>query len=112
MLQTDRSVAIPTGMIIAALYVILLIGFSRESYMRRDAASLDASRVDVAREKPMADDTQICRIGQPVCSTPLEETSDAQNCLVPLDALRDLVGGTQTPLTLDRLRRALGAASP
>jgi hypothetical protein len=99
-------------MIIAALYVILLIGFSRESYMRRDAASLDASRVDVAGEKPAADDTQICRIGQPVCATLLAETNDAQNCVVPLDALRELVGEAPTPLTLDRLRRALGAVSP
>jgi hypothetical protein len=35
--RTDRSAAFLTGMIMAALYVILLVGFSRESYMRRDA---------------------------------------------------------------------------
>ena len=40
--RTDRSVALLTGMIIAALYVILLVGFSRESYMRRDAAAARA----------------------------------------------------------------------
>ena len=39
MSRSQRSVAIPTGMIIAALYVVLLVGFSRESYMRRDAMS-------------------------------------------------------------------------
>jgi hypothetical protein len=37
--RSDRSITILTGMIIAALYVILLVGFARESYMRRDAAS-------------------------------------------------------------------------
>ena len=33
---TDRSVTVLTGLIIAALYVIMLVGFSRESYMQRD----------------------------------------------------------------------------
>jgi hypothetical protein len=36
--RTDKSVTVLTGMIIAALYVIMLVGVSRESYMRRDAA--------------------------------------------------------------------------
>jgi hypothetical protein len=36
--RVDRSTNILTGMIIAALYVILLVGFVRESYMHRDAA--------------------------------------------------------------------------
>ena len=36
--RVDRSVRILTGMIIAALYVIMLVGFAQESYMRRDAA--------------------------------------------------------------------------
>jgi hypothetical protein len=29
MWRSERSIAIPTGMIIAALYVVLLVGFSR-----------------------------------------------------------------------------------
>ena len=37
--RADRSITILTGMIIAALYVILLVGFAQESYMRRDAGS-------------------------------------------------------------------------
>jgi len=37
--RADRSTTILTGVIIAALYVILLVGFAQESYMRRDAAS-------------------------------------------------------------------------
>lgn len=36
--RADRSIAFLTGLIIAALYVILLVGFVQESYMRRDAA--------------------------------------------------------------------------
>src|SRR5579864_2052867 len=32
--RADRSTAILTGMIIAALYVIMLVGFAQESYMR------------------------------------------------------------------------------
>ena len=35
--RTDRSVAMLAGIIIAAIYVILLVGASRESYLRRDA---------------------------------------------------------------------------
>src|ERR1043165_9874912 len=37
--RADRPITIVTGMIIAALYVILLVGFAQESYTRRDAAS-------------------------------------------------------------------------
>ena len=37
--RAERSTTILTGMIIAALYVVLLVGFVQESYMRRDAAS-------------------------------------------------------------------------
>ena len=33
--RTDNSITVLTGMIIAALYVILLVSFSQESYMRR-----------------------------------------------------------------------------
>jgi|SRR5689334_20158578 hypothetical protein len=65
MQRADRSTTILTGMIIAALYVVLLVGFSQESYMRRDAASRlnglggwtaihDASK-------------RVCRV-EPVCS--------------------------------------------
>ena len=64
--RADRSITILTGMIIAALYVILLVGFARESYMRRDAASrLDGAGVwtviyDVSK--------RVCRIEPPVCA--------------------------------------------
>jgi hypothetical protein len=37
--RIERSVAFLTGMITAALYVIMLVALSQESYMRRDAAA-------------------------------------------------------------------------
>jgi len=63
--RADRSLTILTGMIIAALYVILLVGFARESYMRRDAASRQdgvsgwTAIYDVSK--------RVCRI-EPVCA--------------------------------------------
>ena len=70
--RTDKSVTFLTGMIIAALYVILLIGFSRESYMRRDAAALAdgaAAPADVPGGWSVTDDAsnRMCRIERPVC---------------------------------------------
>ena len=59
MLRTDKSVTVLTGLIIAALYVILLVGFTRESYMRRDASA----RTDGAAAAARA----ICRFEQMMC---------------------------------------------
>ena len=61
--RTDKSLTFLTGMIIAALYVILLVGFSRESYMRRDAETLS----DVLRGASAIDDAanRMCRIDRP-----------------------------------------------
>ena len=63
--RADHSITILTGMIIAALYVILLVGFARESYMRRDAAS----RLDGVGGWTAIHDVskRVCRI-QPVCA--------------------------------------------
>jgi hypothetical protein len=57
--RTEKPIAILTGMIIAALYVILLVGFAQESYMRRDAAS----RIDGASRGPMNHD-----VAKPACA--------------------------------------------
>ena len=64
--RADRSITILTGMIIAALYVILLVGFARESYMRRDAAS----RLDGVGGWTAIHDVskRVCRIEPPVCA--------------------------------------------
>jgi hypothetical protein len=63
--QVDRSTNILTGMIIAALYVILLVGFVRESYTYRDAAQLDSERVSGAywRDIPKS----ACRLDLALC---------------------------------------------
>jgi hypothetical protein len=64
--RTDRSVAILTGMIIAALYVILLVGFTRESYMRRDATL----RAEGPGACPTIRDVskRVCGIEPPLCA--------------------------------------------
>jgi hypothetical protein len=52
-------------MIIAALYVILLVGFSRESYMRRDAGW----RADASAEPAVFDvPKRVCRLEAPRCA--------------------------------------------
>jgi hypothetical protein len=62
--RIDRSVAILTGVIVAALYVILLVGFSRESYMRRDAEA----RADGSGAAGVTVSKRVCRIVRPVCT--------------------------------------------
>lgn len=106
MLQTDRSVAIPTGMIIAALYVVMLVGFSRESYMRRDAESLESA----AAAPPTAEvSTQLCRVEQRLCGGAVAVPDVGQSCPASLATLRQLASGSAGPLTLRELRRILGA---
>jgi len=63
--RADRSVTILTGMIIAALYVILLVGFVQESYMRRDAAG----RADGPDGWSVVHDVskRVCRVEPPLC---------------------------------------------
>ena len=65
--RTDKSIGILTGMIIAALYVILLVGFTRESYMsressmRRDAASRTDGASGIAGDSRMLQNTSLQR---------------------------------------------------
>ena len=62
--RADRSIRFLTGMIIAALYVILLVGFSQESYMRRDA---DSRLNGIGGWTAIHDiSKRVCRI-EPVC---------------------------------------------
>jgi hypothetical protein len=63
--RVDRPTTILTGMITAALYVILLVGFARESYMRHDAAQLADGGLGW---RVVHDDSkQVCRIERPRC---------------------------------------------
>ncbi len=102
--RTDKSVAILTGMIIAALYVILLVGFSRESYMRRDAAlrahaESGATIIDVSK--------RVCRIERPICLGAFAAINARQSCAASFDAVWQFIGGPSAPLTLDGLRQAM-----
>ena len=62
--RAERSTTILTGMIIGALYVILLVGFAQESFMRRDAAS----RLNGAGGWTAIDDIskRVCRTAPPL----------------------------------------------
>jgi hypothetical protein len=63
MQRIERSVAMLTGLIIAALYVVLLIGVSRESYMRREA-DVRAEIATTRRVAPASEDVpkRVCRV--------------------------------------------------
>jgi hypothetical protein len=104
--RTDRSIAILTGMIIAGLYVILLVAFSRESYMRRDAAS----RADASGGFSVMQDVskRVCRIEPPLCAALFADADERRSCVTSLEAMRRLVSEPAVvPLTLEGLRRAM-----
>ena len=110
--RTDKSTTILTGMIIAALYVILLVGFTQDSYrwrefsMRRGAAS----RTDDVSRPPVAQDgsRQVCTADLPLCATLFPDSDERQSCLASIDAVRRFVSEPLAPLTMDRIRRAMG----
>jgi hypothetical protein len=85
--RTDKSVAFLTGMIIAALYVILLIGFSRETYVVRDGnpAVLSAAAAVCADAS-----RQVCALDRPICS-PVSRPAQEPTCVVPKWMLRQLI---------------------
>ena len=108
---TDKSVTLLTGMIIAALYVVMLVGFTRESYMRRDAAML----ADASGEWPVLYDVskRACRLAQPMCSPLLKDAKEQsrmqQSCSAPADSFSRLASEPAVPLTLEALRRVMRA---
>ena len=109
----DRSITILTGMIIAALYVILLVGFSQESYMRRDAAWRNAASAggpgaDVA-VWPVINDVskRVCRVEPPLCATLLADSVPRRSCIGSIEAIRRFVSEPVIPLTLEGLRHAM-----
>jgi hypothetical protein len=100
----DRSIPILTGLIIAALYVILLIGFSRESYMRRDAMA----RANGVGHSFVVEGVskRLCRVER-TASAALSDISERQSCITPLDAAGRIVSEPAAPLTLEELRREM-----
>jgi hypothetical protein len=103
MTRSEKSIAIPTGMIIAALYVIMLVGFSQESYMRRDAAHRIANR-STSHQAVL----QACPVEQPICASLFNDPDDRQICSVSVQALRQVVGGQIRPWKVFELRQTLG----
>src|SRR5437868_10992400 len=114
--RTDKSVTVMTGMIIAALYLILLVGFSQESYMRRDAAAV---RIELASGPSITGQTgqvltghvskRVCRTEHPLCATLFADADEQVHCATSVEMMRRLLGEPAAPLTLERLRRALHA---
>lgn len=103
--RTDKSITILTGMIIAALYVILLVSFTQESYMRRDAARLtDASG---ARAVTRDVSKRVCRAEPPLCASLFQDPGERENCATSIEAFRRLVTEPMVPFTLEGLRRAM-----
>lgn len=113
--RTDKSIGILTGMIIAALYVILLVGFARESYMSRESSMRRgaASRTDGVSGMAAAPDVakQVCSADLPLCAALFADGSERQSCLASFEAVRRLVAEPVVPVTLERLRRAMGEAA-
>ena len=105
--RTDKSITILTGMIIAALYVILLVSFTQESYMRRDAARLKLpdglSAGDVTRDVSK----RVCRAEPPLCASLFQEPGERENCATSIEAFRRMVTEPMVPFTLEGLRRAM-----
>jgi hypothetical protein len=103
--RADRSIPILTGLIIAALYVILLIGFSRESYMRRDAMArangVGHSLVVQGVSK------RFCRVERTVSAASSPDTSERPSCIKPLDVAGRIGSEPAAPLTLEELRRGM-----
>ena len=104
--RTDRSITILTGMIIAALYVILLVGFSRESYMRRDACGAAPNGVGPPRSR-----SRMLQNGSAASSAGMRGAVSGRERAAELRDLarrrRRIVSEPVVPLTLERLRRAM-----
>ena len=110
--QADKSIAILTGTIVAALYVILLVGFTKESYLWRESSvpRIAPSRVsDPGCLAPAQDGSrQACSPDVALCATLFLDASERRSCLVTIDAVRRLVSEAPDPLRIDRLQRAMG----
>jgi hypothetical protein len=108
--RTDRSVTFLTGMIIAALYVILLLGFSRETYVLR---GLGPDAIKLARNAPTqlaASPQQTCGIERPICTALVEH---GKSCANSVSLLRQMVTQALPSLALDEFQGfEAGAGDP
>jgi hypothetical protein len=81
---TGKSVALLTGMIVAAVYVILLVGF--ETYVVRDNRAASASVAAACAEASK----QICDVERPGCM-PVASSAREPSCVVSVRVLRQLI---------------------
>ena len=83
LLRVDKSVTVLTGMIIAAMYVVLLLGSIRESYMKRDAEM----RFELASAKSVPVDApkRTCRAEHPLCVEMFADAGERQQCSAAVD---------------------------
>jgi len=94
MSRSDKSVEFLTGMIIAGLYVVLLVGFSRESYVIRDGDLGIAKAAAASAAKP------VCAADGLTCAT-LSPGAPERTCLVSLQLLRQLIDAQLKPPILE-----------
>ena len=115
--RVERSVTVMTGMIVAGLYSILLIGVTRESYMKHDAAKRDAAprfelasaKAESTRTVPPPVSKRACLPEHPLCATLFDDATERQNCAASVEVMRRLLAEPAPPLTIDALRHALRA---
>lgn len=104
--RTDRSVTFLTGMIIAALYVVLLLGFSRETYVLR---GLHPDVLQPARNTPVlvsASAQQSCASERPMCNA---LATPGMSCANSVSLLRQMVSEAMAP-GLHEMQEAASAA--
>jgi hypothetical protein len=94
--RTDKSVSFLTGMIIAALYVVLLVSFSRETYVIAGHNSSVASAPAVCANASSPG----CSFERPVCTPSVSGGQDA-TCMVSIRMLRHLMSQSGKPLPSD-----------
>jgi hypothetical protein len=110
--KLDKSVAILTGMIFAAIYVILLIGFSRESYVLRATPDPVQTRFRLAAAEskaaaPASRPDQGCAVAEPICAVLYADAGGRRTCEGSIEALRQLLALRPDRLTQEALTRAL-----
>ncbi len=113
MQSIDRSRAILTGMIFTAVCVILLHGFSRETYVLRgpvvaagsasyDLASSESRPVTLGNRSG-----RVCSVEREICSNLYPDAGERQSCEGSIRGLFEAVTARSEPLILDRIQQAL-----
>jgi hypothetical protein len=100
--RNDKSISIMTGMIVAALYVILVLSFSRENYVLRGSHDESASALAAACSDGSK---QVCALDRPIC-TPIAGAGREPSCVVSVRLLRQLIEQQQLKAPAEELEAA------